>query len=82
MDQNATGRELGAPHERSLSVDRLKTDFIANVSHELRTPLTSIRALFELQLSYPDDESATACVATRFRPVPRRRASVMPVSRS
>ena len=32
----------------TLSLDRLKDDFVASVSHELRTPLTAIRAVTEL----------------------------------
>jgi signal transduction histidine kinase len=38
-----------------LSVDEMKTNFLANVSHELRTPLTSIRSFSELLLAYEDD---------------------------
>ena len=39
----------------AVSVDEMKTNFLANVSHELRTPLTSIRSFAELLLAYEDD---------------------------
>jgi signal transduction histidine kinase len=47
--------DLAAAHQDLLSVDEMKTSFIANVSHELRTPLTSIRSFSELLLSYEVD---------------------------
>ncbi len=47
--------DLALAHQELLSVDEMKTNFIANVSHELRTPLSSIRAFSELLLSYDDD---------------------------
>ncbi|MGH2352359.1 MAG: sensor histidine kinase, partial [Chloroflexota bacterium] len=52
--QRAYG-DLAMAHQELLSVDEMKTNFIANVSHELRTPLSSIRAFSELLLSYDDD---------------------------
>lgn len=52
--QRAYG-DLAIAHQDLLSVDEMKTNFIANVSHELRTPLSSIRAFSELLLSYEDD---------------------------
>jgi signal transduction histidine kinase len=47
--------DLAAAHQELLSIDEMKTNFIANVSHELRTPLTSIRSFSELLLSYSVD---------------------------
>ena len=35
-------------HERTLELDRLKSEFVAVVSHEIRTPLTVIRGVLEL----------------------------------
>lgn len=49
--------DLATAHQELLSVDEMKTNFLANVSHELRTPLSSIRSFSELLLSY-DDEPA------------------------
>lgn len=49
--------DLAMAHQELLSVDEMKTSFLANVSHELRTPLSSIRAFSELLLSYREDES-------------------------
>ncbi|HEV7216673.1 MAG TPA: HAMP domain-containing sensor histidine kinase [Chloroflexota bacterium] len=46
--------DLADAHQELLSVDGMKTNFLANVSHELRTPLTSIRSFSELLLSYDD----------------------------
>jgi len=46
--------DLASAHQELLSVDEMKTDFLANVSHELRTPLTSIRSFSELLLIYDD----------------------------
>ncbi len=54
--QRAYG-DLATAHQELLSVDEMKTGFLANVSHELRTPLSSIRSFSELLLSY-DDEPA------------------------
>jgi signal transduction histidine kinase len=51
--QRAYG-ELASAHQELLSVDEMKTNFLANVSHELRTPLTSIRSFSELLLSFDD----------------------------
>ena len=47
--------DLATAHQELLSVDEMKTNFLANVSHELRTPLTSIRSFSELLLAYEDD---------------------------
>ena len=47
--------DLAIAHQDLLSVDEMKTNFIANVSHELRTPLSSIRAFSELLLAYDND---------------------------
>jgi signal transduction histidine kinase len=47
--------DLATAHQDLLSVDEMKTNFLANVSHELRTPLTSIRSFAELLLAYEDD---------------------------
>ncbi|HET8628402.1 MAG TPA: HAMP domain-containing sensor histidine kinase [Thermomicrobiales bacterium] len=49
--------DLAIAHQELLSVDEMKTNFLANVSHELRTPLSSIRSFSELLLSYDDDVS-------------------------
>jgi signal transduction histidine kinase len=46
--------DLADAHQELLSVDAMKTNFLANVSHELRTPLTSIRSFSELLLTYDD----------------------------
>jgi signal transduction histidine kinase len=46
--------DLATAHQDLLSVDEMKTNFLANVSHELRTPLSSIRSFSELLLSYDD----------------------------
>ena len=48
--------DLAKAHDQLLSVDEMKTSFLANVSHELRTPLNSIRAFSELLLTYEDPE--------------------------
>ncbi|HEY3079879.1 MAG TPA: HAMP domain-containing sensor histidine kinase [Chloroflexota bacterium] len=47
--------DLANAHQELLSVDEMKTNFLANVSHELRTPLSSIRAFSELLLSYDNE---------------------------
>jgi len=47
--------DLATAHQELLSVDEMKTNFLANVSHELRTPLTSIRSFSELLMAYEDD---------------------------
>jgi signal transduction histidine kinase len=47
--------DLATAHQELLSVDEMKTNFLANVSHELRTPLTSIRSFSELLLAYEDN---------------------------
>ena len=47
--------DLATAHQELLSVDEMKTNFLANVSHELRTPLTSIRSFSELLLEYDED---------------------------
>jgi signal transduction histidine kinase len=47
--------DLATAHQELLSVDEMKTNFLANVSHELRTPLTSIHSFSELLLAYEDD---------------------------
>jgi signal transduction histidine kinase len=51
--QRAYG-DLASAHQELLSVDEMKTNFLANVSHELRTPLTSIRSFSELLLAFDD----------------------------
>jgi signal transduction histidine kinase len=46
---------LAAAHQELLSIDEMKTNFLANVSHELRTPLTAIRSFSEILLSYDNE---------------------------
>jgi len=48
--------DLAIAHQDLLSVDEMKTNFLANVSHELRTPLTSIRSFSEMLLTYDDQD--------------------------
>jgi signal transduction histidine kinase len=51
--------DLASAHQELLSVDEMKTNFLANVSHELRTPLTSIRSFSELLLAYDENPAVS-----------------------
>jgi signal transduction histidine kinase len=55
VDLQRAFSDLANAHQELLSVDEMKTNFLANVSHELRTPLSSIRAFSELLLSYDEE---------------------------
>jgi len=51
--------DLAVAHQELLSVDEMKSTFLANVSHELRTPLTSILAYSELLFNFrPEEDEA------------------------
>ena len=53
-ETRAAGEKITQLYEKTLELDRLKTQFFANVSHELRTPLTLIMSPLARRLSAAD----------------------------
>jgi PAS domain S-box-containing protein len=56
--------ELKKAYEELKSLDRMKSDIIANVSHELKTPITIAKGAIELAMNEDDKEERNSLLST------------------